>query len=109
MDFRKWIGLGSILAGVLIQPIGWMYEFWLQILSFVLIFVGAFIFVTQKYVDKAVKEFNSGGRGRRGRRGRRGGPVMPGDIHDYSGWGKGGRSESYMSKSSSDGDGGGGE
>jgi len=101
MEKRNWIGLVFILSGVIIQPIGWMFMFWLQILSFVLIFIGAVIFVTQKYIEKSEeKEFGSGGSY---------GPAMPGDIHDNSGWGKGGRSESYMSDSSGDGGGGGGE
>ncbi len=97
MEGRNWIGLGFILVGVIIQPVGWMFVFWLQILSFVLIFIGTFIFVTQKYIEKSEeKEFASSGSG---------GPTMPGDIHEYSGWGSGGRSDSYMSDSGSDGGG----
>lgn len=96
MEKRNWIGLIFMLAGIIIQPVGFMYAFWLQILSFVLIFIGAFIFVTQKYIEKKEeKEFGSYGGGR----------SMPGDIHDNSGWGKGGRSDSYMSDSGSDGGG----
>ena len=101
MEHRNWIGLIFILAGIIIQPIGWMFMFWLQVLSFVLIFIGTLIFVTQKYIEKSEeKEFGTG---------RSQGPAMPGDVHDYSGWGKGGRSESYMSDSSSDGGGGAGD
>ena len=99
MEPRNWIGLVFIVAGVILQPIGWMFVFWLQVLSFALLFIGIFIFVTQKFIEKSEeKEFRSSGKG---------GPAMPGDVHDYSGWGKAGRSESYMSESGGDGGGGG--
>jgi len=92
MEPRNWIGIILVIIGVIIQPVGWMYTFWLQILSFVLIFIGVFIFVTQKYLDYSVARELSG----------KGGSGMPGDIHDSSGWGSGGRSDSWEA---SDGDG----
>ncbi len=101
MEMRNWIGIIIILAGVIIQPVGWMFHFWLQILSFVLIFIGVVIFVTQKYIEKSEeREFSSGSGNRQ---------AMPGDIHDYSGWGEGGRSESWSSSHGSDGGGGDGD
>ncbi|MBQ4810580.1 hypothetical protein J8M20_04500 [Pseudoalteromonas luteoviolacea] len=96
MEARNWIGLGFIIVGVVLQPVGFMFVFWIQILSFILIFLGAAIFSTQKYLDhKMEKEYSSG---------HHNGQKLPGDIHDYSGWGEGGRSESWQS---SDGGGGG--
>ncbi len=98
MEPRNWIGITFIIAGVVLQPIGWMYFFSIQILSFVLIAIGAFIFVTQKYLDKAAENESrsSGGSG----------SGMPGDIHGHSGWDKGGRSDSWSSGVGSDGGGG---
>jgi len=89
MEPRNWIGLIFILCGVIIQPIGWMYAFWIQIASFILIFIGVVIFVTQRYIERVES------RGERS--GSRSGSGMPGDIHDASGWGHGGRSESWKS------------
>jgi uncharacterized membrane protein YgcG len=77
-----------------------MFVFWIKWLSFALLFIGVFIFTTQRYIEKSEeREFNSGlGCGR----------PMPGDVHDYSGWGEGGRSESWSSSDSGGGNGGGG-
>ncbi len=98
MESRNWIGLVIILAGVVIQPIAWMYNFWLQVLSFSLIFIGAFIFFTQKYIQRSEeKEFGAS---------HTGGPVVPGDIHESSGWGHGGRSNSWSDSFGEGGDGG---
>ncbi|MBI3547228.1 MAG: hypothetical protein HY081_11660 [Gammaproteobacteria bacterium] len=98
MQPRNWIGLVIILVGVMLQPIGWMYIFWVQILSFMLIFIGVFIFATQKFLEKSVeKELASERTSSR---------TMPGDIQDHSGWGEGGRSESWSSDHGG-GDGGG--
>ena len=95
MEFRNWIGIIIIIPGVLLLPIGWMFYFPLQIISFGLIFVGVTVFATNRFLDKTVEsEFNGGSRS---------GSAMPGDVHDHSGWGKGGRSDSW----SSDQDGGG--
>jgi len=101
MEARNWIGLVFMVAGVILQPLGWMFFHPLQIVSFILIFIGAAIFITQKYIEKSEEgEFGSSSRG---------GTGMPGDIHDHSGWGHGGRSASWNEKSSGDGgDGGGG-
>jgi len=97
MEPRNWIGIVIILIGVILQPVGWIYLVWLQAVSFVLIAIGVFIFVTQKYIEhEEEKEFNA----------RRRGSGMPGDVHDNSGWGSGGRSDSWSSGSSEGGDGG---
>jgi len=96
MEFRNWIGITIIVFGVLLLPIGWMFYFPLQIISFALIFVGGLIFFTNKYLDKSVEnEFNSGSRS---------GSAMPSDVHDHSGWGKGGRSDSWTSDQDGGGD-----
>lgn len=76
-----------------------MYTFWLQGLSLILIVIGVFIFVTQKYFEKpAENEFGSGS-------GVKSGSGMPGDIHGNNGWDKGGRSENWNSDSGGDGGG----
>jgi len=99
MEARNWIGIIIILVGVILQPIGWMFVFWIQWLSFALIFIGVFIFATQRYIEKLEeREFNGGSSG---------GHVKLGDVHDYSGWGEGGRSESWSSSVGSDSGGGG--
>ena len=96
MEFRNWIGITIIILGVALQSIGWMFYFPLQIVSFALIVVGVMVFVTNKFLDKSVEnEFKSGSSS---------GSAMPGDVHDYSGWGKGGRSDSWSSSQDGGGD-----
>ncbi len=100
MDARNWIGLFFILAGIILQPLGWMFFHPLQLVSFILIFIGCVIFVTQKYIEKSEQaEFDSARR--------HNGRAMPGDINDSSGWGHGGRSDSWTSNADSDGGGSG--
>lgn len=98
MEIRNWIGLILIVIGIALQPFGWIYYYPAQIISFVLIFVGCFIFVTQKYIEKKEEEANArylSGRG------------LSGDIADNSGWGRNGESHSYQNfNSDSSGDGG---
>ena len=104
METRHYIGLALVAAGVFIQPIGWIFYTWLSIISFVLIALGLFIFLTQKVIEKLeAKEMEE-------RRRRKNAICMPGDIHDYSGWGKAGRSTAWDSSSGDGGgDGGGGD
>jgi len=99
MEARNWIGIIFIVAGIALQPVGWMFVFWLQILSFILIVIGVFIFVTQKYIEKKEEGEFAIGKGK--------GSAVPGDVHDYSGWGQGGRSESWSSSNDGGGSGGG--
>ena len=101
MEARNWVGIVIILVGVVLQPVGFMFAFWVQCVSAVLIVIGVFIFVTQKYIERSeANEYES--RSEKGH-------VLPGDINENSGWGSGGRSESWSSSDSSDGGGGGGE
>ena len=93
MEARNWIGIVIIFIGLILQPIGWMYYLWAQTLSFALIIIGALIFATQKFLDKQVEKDHETCSG---------GQAMPGDIHDYSGWGKGGRSDSWISDQGDD-------
>ena len=92
MEPRNWIGLTIIIVGLILQPVGWMYVFWIQGLSFVLIAIGVLVFATQKILERKIeKEYGSGGSGK------------PGEIHGYSGWGDGGRSESWKAEHGGDG------
>jgi uncharacterized membrane protein YgcG len=102
MEPRNWIGIVMLIAGIIIQPIGWMYAFWLQLVSFVFIVLGVSIFFTQKLIERMEERERSAGHPSH--------HPMPGDIHDYNGWGHGGRSTSWTSGHDSGGsDGGGGE
>ena len=102
MEARNYIGIVLVAIGTTIIPIGWMFSPILTLVGFLLFVLGLVIFMTQKYLQKSEEaEFGSYGKDRHG-------PCVPTDIHDYSGWGSGGRSEGWSS-SDSGGDGGGGD
>ena len=80
-----------------------MFYTWISIVSFVLITFGVIIFLNQKVTEKLEeRELKEGRR-------RNNAICMPGDIHDYSGWGKGGRSTAWESPSGDGSDDGGGD
>jgi hypothetical protein len=97
MESRNWIGLLFILVGVILQPLGWIFFHPLQLVYFILIFIGAAIFVTQKYIEKSEEaKFDSTCDCN--------GHALPADINDSSGWGHGGPSESWASGPDGGGD-----
>jgi hypothetical protein len=101
MEARHYIGIILIGIGTLLIPIGWMFYPIVTIIGWLAFILGLIIFMTQKVIEKMEdKEFGEGGKS---------GTAVPTDIHDYSGWGSGGRSEGWSSSQSSGNDGGGGD
>ena len=96
MNFPRVIGLLVLLAGVVLQPVGWMYTHWFTAVSFAAIFVGV-ILLLQGDEDA---DGDSGIRRVSGR-------ELPGDIHGNSGQMKGGRSTSWETHHGSEGSGSG--
>ncbi len=101
MEVRHYIGIILVAIGTTLIPIGWMFYPILTIVGWVVFVIGVLIFLTQRVIKKMEdKEF--GGEGKFG-------SCVPTDVHDHSGWGKGGRSEGWESSSDLGGDGGGGD
>ena len=98
MSPAKLFGLALLVAGVVLQPIGWAYVHWLMPVSFVAIALGVGIMFV------ASRELREGGG--EGSGSSRSGREMPGDIHGYSGQQHGGRSTSWESHHSSSSGGG---
>lgn len=86
--------MALIVAGLILLPTAWMFSRALWLVAGVLIFVGAFLFVTERVRKRAEQHDRETG----------GGGGAPGDVHNYSGWRAGGRSETMDGDS---GDGGG--
>lgn len=98
MNYPQAFGLLFLVAGVVLQPIGWAYVHWLTPVSFVLIFFGVLLLLMgwrEARKDRLRALAGEGGGG-------------PGDIHGYSGQMHGGRSTSWEANhgSSDGGDGG---
>jgi hypothetical protein len=99
MSVRNIFGFTLLLAGVVIQPAGWMYTHWLTAVSFATIVAG----VLMLYVERRQESASAGGG-----TGLSTGRDMPGDVHGHSGQYSGGRSTGWESGHSSNGDGGSG-
>ena len=104
MEFRNWIGIIMIVIGTSVKVAGFYDGPWLRVVGFVLIVLGVFIFVTQRYIAYSeYREFRTGPSNKNTSL-----PIM-GDIFNVSGQRTGGRTEDWSSGSgSSGGDGGGG-
>lgn len=99
MNILESFGLVLIVAALFLVPVAWAFSPLLWALSFLLLVVGAWLFYTERVMRKEERlEKEAGGSGLSGR-------AMPNDIHNYTGWRSGGRSESFESQSSSSGDG----
>lgn len=105
MELRNWIGIIMIILGSSVNVAGFYDATWLRVLGFVLIFLGVFIFATQRYIAYSEeREFRVGPSHKNTSL-----PLM-GDIFNTSGQRTGGRTEDYSSGGgSSGGDGGGGD
>ena len=99
LNFREWLGLVVLVLSGALVPVGMYVSRLLWAASFVGICVGVWLLYTERVLRReamAEKEGNSS---------HLSGREMPGDIHNYSGWRSGGRSESSGSESGGGGDG----
>ena len=99
MNLRETIGLLLIIMALILVPVAWAFSRLLWALAFSLLFAGVmlfFIFRVRKREEKIEKE--SGGTSCHGT-----GAAMPTDIHNYTGWRSGGRSETMDSSVDSGG------
>lgn len=101
MTTRERIGLVLLIAGAAIVPLGWIVSHKILLLSGLLLGVGGSLFYTarmRKREEQLAKE--SPGDGNYG-------PLVPRDVHNYTGWRSGGRTQPLDTTSSeggSDGD-----
>jgi hypothetical protein len=101
MTVREIIGLVFLIVGTAIVPLGWIVSHKILLLAGLLLGVGVWLFYTARMLkreEQLAKESTGGGNY---------GPPMPGDIHNYTGWRTGGRTQPLDTTSSeggSDGD-----
>ena len=97
MTVREFIGLGLLIAGVAIVPLGWIVSHKILLLASLLFGVGAWLFYTARMLKReellAKEGTQSGSHG----------PVVPKDVHNYTGWRTGGRTHPLDSNSSEGG------
>jgi hypothetical protein len=96
MSFREVIGIVLIIVTVAVTPVAWMHSRMLWLVSGLLLILGAVLFYTERMTGRAIEleKYETGGSG----------SAVPRDIHNYSGWRTGGRSETMDHAESSDAD-----
>jgi hypothetical protein len=98
MTFREVLGLVLIAVALVLIPVAWTFSRTLWFVAFAVFVVGVVLFFTDRIYRRMSKaEAGGSGGGSSG--------AMPTDIHNYTGWRSGGRSET-MDNSSHAGDGG---
>lgn len=100
MAFREIVGLVLIVVALVITPVAWVSSRTLWFVAFAMFFAGAWLF----FSDRVLQRIDKSDRPASGDQGT--GNAMPTDIHNYTGWRSGGRSES-MDAGSHGADGGG--
>ena len=101
MTTRELAGLVFLIVGTAVVPLGWIVSHKILLLAALFIGAGAWLFYTGRMLKRAeqlAKESTGGGNY---------GPPTPGDVHNYTGWRTGGRTQPLDTGSSeggSDGD-----
>lgn len=88
MAFREIVGLVLIVVALVITPVAWVSSRTLWFVAFGMFFVGAWLL----FSDRVLQRIDKSRRPASGDQGT--GNAMPNDIHNYTGWRSGGRSES---------------
>ncbi len=100
MTTRELIGLVLIVAALVLIPVAWLFSRLYWFVGFALFIGGAALFFTDRVIRRIEKSSAGGGHS-----GDSSGRAMPTDIHNYTGWRSGGRSET-MDHSPGGGEGG---
>jgi hypothetical protein len=90
MSLRETLGLVFIILGLVLTPVAWVTSRALWLLAFLLLAIGGCLFVTDRIyrrMTKSERDVGAGGGSHSS------GRPMPTDIHNYTGWRSGGRSE----------------
>ncbi|MGH8475675.1 MAG: hypothetical protein ACRER2_07880 [Methylococcales bacterium] len=91
MNVREALGFALILVALILVPIAWMFSRVLWLVAFGLLLMGSILFYSVRMIKRELDlEKETGGCGTPG-------TPLPSDIHDYTGWGSGGRSETMDS------------
>ena len=99
MSAREVIGLTLIIVALVLVPAAWITSRLLWLASFLALVAGVILFFSarvQRRMEKSEEGASSCGSS--------GGRAMPTDIHNYTGWRSGGRSETMDSSGEAEGD-----
>ena len=88
INWKPYVGAAFLFVGCGLAPMAWMFERTLWFVAFTLLFVGSMLMILAYEEAKKEGSYMFSGWRRGADR------SLPGDIHDYSGWGSGGRTTS---------------
>jgi len=88
LNFREAVGLLLAVAALVLVPVAWVSSRLLWLLAFVLFAAGVMLFYTERRIkrEEQLEKESSGSSS-----------AVPADIHNYTGWASGGRSETMDS------------
>lgn len=100
INARETLGFTLIVAALILVPVAWATSRMLWFAAFLLLVLGSVLFWSERMARRLeASEAEPGGTGSGGQC-----RAMPTDIHNYTGWRSGGRSETMDSPTSSDDD-----
>lgn len=100
MNVRETIGLLTIVVALVLTPVAWTTSRVLWLIVFLLLILGAALFASGRVTRRLMKLATEG----KGTGTGAAGHAMPTDVHNYTGWRSGGRSETMDSSPDSDGE-----
>ena len=100
---REGAGIALIVVALVLTPVAWAFSRLLWLVAFLLLILGGILFFTERMHRRLAVQESASGSSCSGAASAS--QAMPSDIHDYTGWGSGGHSDTMDSS----GDGGGGD
>jgi len=94
LTLREIVGLLLIIAALVLTPVAWAFSRLLWLLAFSLFIAGIMCFYTQRMWKREEERIKKGSDDASCHER---GAAVPTDIHNYTGWGSGGRSETMDS------------
>ena|SRR5688500_1523959 len=98
INLREALGLFLIFVGLVLVPVGWMWSRQLWLVAGLIWLLGVLLFFSERIMKRVEEDAKEGGEAGGSHR-----MPLPGDVHNYSGWRHGGRSENMDGESSSGG------
>lgn len=92
INVRESVGAALVLIALVLIPVAWMWSRTLWLVVFGVFVLGTCLFYSSRVVERERELEKEAPRGSDR-------PAMPSDIHDYTGWRRGGRSETMDSDS----------
>jgi hypothetical protein len=97
MTARELIGFLLLIAGAALVPLGWIVSHKILLLAVALLALGVSLFYTERMLKREERLSGEGAAGDSCRH------VVPGDLHNATGWQTGGRTQPFESGHSESG------